>query len=70
MSTLSQQETGDFPEAASPPMNNLLKKISIIKESVILLNEKGELEKAMQWNRLLNELFSEGKLKSEKECIL
>jgi len=69
MSTLSQQETGDFPKA-SPPMNNLLKKISIIKESVILLNEKGELEKAMQWNRLLNELFSEGKLKSEKECIL
>ena len=59
MSTFSQQETHIFPEAG-PPISNLLRKISIIKEGVILLNEKGELEKAMQWNRLLNELFSEG----------
>ncbi|KAL4472347.1 hypothetical protein ABPG72_002830 [Tetrahymena utriculariae] len=49
---------------------NIYTKVKIIKESIILLNEKGELDKAIFWNKKLLNLFSSTEWRNNREAIL
>ncbi|KAL4483998.1 hypothetical protein ABPG73_009196 [Tetrahymena malaccensis] len=44
-------------------------KVRVIKESIILLNEKGELDKAIFWNKKILSLYSSTKWKDNREAI-